>query len=222
MSPPASDYLVEAIEAAGGIVYAKSNTPEFQAGANTFNEVFGRTLNPWDTWLSAAGSSGGAAVAVATGTAYIAQGSDNASSLRYPAAFCGVVGLQPSPGLVPQGPGALPYQVLSVIGPIARTVADVGLGLDGMCRFDPRDPLTPAASGEDYHDRAAATQPVPAAFSMDLGIARVSTEVRSHHPRRHRPARRAGLDVAEAAPRPVGLPRGLPPAPRLPVRRPPP
>ena len=116
-----SDYLVEAIEAAGGIVYAKSNTPEFQAGANTFNEVFGRTLNPWDTSRSAAGSSGGAAVAVATGMAYIAQGSDNACSLRYPAAFCGVVGLRPSPGLVPQGPSALPYQVLSVIGPIART-----------------------------------------------------------------------------------------------------
>ena len=102
--PEHSDHLVEAIEAAGGLVFAKSNTPEFQAGANTFNEVFGRTLNPWNTTRSAAGSSGGAAVAVATGMAHIAQGSDNACSIRYPAAFCGVVGLRPSPGSSPRGP----------------------------------------------------------------------------------------------------------------------
>ena len=162
-----SDYLVEAIEAAGGIVYAKSNTPEFQAGANTFNEVFGRTLNPWDTRLSAAGSSGGAAVAVATGMAYVAQGSDNACSLRYPASFCGVVGLRPSPGLVPQGPSALPYQVLSVIGPLARTVADTGLALDSMSRFDPRDPLSRPRPAASYHDSARASRTAHAGGVLD-------------------------------------------------------
>jgi amidase len=82
------------------VIYAKSNTPEFGAGANTFNEVFGPTLNPWDTSRSAAGSSGGAAVALATGTAWLAHGSDMGGSLRNPASFCGIVGLRPSIGRV--------------------------------------------------------------------------------------------------------------------------
>ena len=173
-----SDYLVEAIEANGGIVYAKSNTPEFEAGANTFNEVFGRTLNPWNTALSAGGSSGGAAVAVATGMAFIAQGSDFACSLRYPAAFCGIVGLRPSPGIVPQGPSLLPHQVLSVIGPLARNVADVGLALDGMAAFDQRDPLTRPLAGPSYRQSAEhPLRPARAAFSMDLGFAAISQVV---------------------------------------------
>jgi amidase len=173
-----SDYTVEAIEAAGGIVYAKSNTPEFQAGANTFNDVFGRTLNPWDISRSPAGSSGGAAAAVATGMAWIAQGSDNACSIRYPASFCGIVGLRPTPGLIPEGPSVLPYQVLSVIGPLARTVEDVGLALDGMRGFDQRDPRSLPLAGEKYQDAGRqAERPPRAAFSMDLGIALVSREV---------------------------------------------
>ena len=84
----------------GGVVYAKSNTPEFGAGANTFNEVFGATRNPWDTSRSAAGSSGGAAVALATGMAWLAHGSDMGGSLRNPASFCGIVGMRPSIGRV--------------------------------------------------------------------------------------------------------------------------
>lgn len=200
--PQHSDYLVEAIEAAGGLVFAKSNTPEFQAGANTFNEVFGRTLNPWDTSRSAAGSSGGAAVAVATGMAHIAQGSDNACSVRYPAAFCGVVGLRPSPGLIPKGPSPLPHQVLSVIGPIARSVADIGLGLDAMARFDPRDPRSRPLCGGRY--RAAAetpSRPERAAFSMDLGgVARVSSEVRAVVEAALARLVAAGLDIVDEAP----------------------
>src|SRR5205814_2957580 len=96
--PPTSDVLVERLEAEGGIVYAKSNTPEFGAGANTFNEVFGATLNPYDTSRSAAGSSGGAAVALATGMAWLAHGSDMGGSLRSPASFCGIAGMRPSIG----------------------------------------------------------------------------------------------------------------------------
>jgi amidase len=196
-----SDYLVEAIEVAGGIVYAKSNTPEFEAGANTFNEVFGRTLNPWDLSRSAAGSSGGAAVAVATGMAHIAQGSDNACSIRYPASFCGVVGLRPSPGLVPQGPSPIPYQVLSVIGPIARSVADVGLGLDAMARFDPRDPRTRPLAGGGYRAAAMAPRrPGRAAFSMDLGVARVSGEVGAVVEAAIARLAGAGLDIADDTP----------------------
>lgn len=200
--PDHSDYLVEAIEAAGGIVYAKSNTPEFQAGANTFNEVFGRTLNPFDTRLSAAGSSGGAAVAVATGMAPVAQGSDNACSLRYPASFCGIVGLRPSPGIVPKGPSPLPHQVLSVIGPLARSVADAGLGLDAMARFDPRDPRSRPRSAGSYRAAAEApAMPARAAFSMDLGgAARISAEVRTVVEAALAKLVAAGLDVAGAAP----------------------
>ncbi|MDT8344586.1 MAG: amidase family protein, partial [Thermohalobaculum sp.] len=101
--PAASDHIVERIEASGGVVYAKSNTPEFGAGGSTFNEVFGRTCNPWNLSRSAAGSSGGAAAALAAGMAWVAQGSDMGGSLRNPASFCGVAGLRPSPGRAPRG-----------------------------------------------------------------------------------------------------------------------
>src|SRR6202040_3121215 len=111
----------------GGLVYAKSNTPEFGAGANTFNEVFGRTLNPWNTTRSAAGSSGGAAVALATGMAWLAHGSDLGGSLRNPASFCGVVGLRPSIGRVAHTPTAKIDRNLGVQGPMARNVEDLAL-----------------------------------------------------------------------------------------------
>jgi amidase len=177
--PERSDFLVETLERSGAVIFAKSNTPEFEAGANTFNEVFGRTLNPWNTALSAAGSSGGAAAAVATGMAHLAQGSDFACSLRYPAAFCNVVGLRPSPGLIPQGPSLLPHQVLSVIGPLARSVADVSYALDGMAAFDPRDPLTRPRVLNRHREAALALRcPEGAAFSVDLGFAMVSQPVR--------------------------------------------
>lgn len=177
--PGHSDYFVEAVERAGGVVFAKSNTPEFEAGANTFNDVFGRTLNPWNVSLSAAGSSGGAAVAVATGMAPIAQGSDFACSLRYPASFCGVVGLRPTPGVVPQGPGGLPGQTLSVIGPLARSVADAGLGLSAMACFDERDPLSRPLRDNDYEGAARKpAAPAQLAYSPDFGMAAVEPEIR--------------------------------------------
>ncbi len=140
------------LERAGGIVYAKTNTPEFGAGANTFNEVFGPTLNPWNTSLSAAGSSGGSAVALATGMAWLAQGSDMGGSLRNPASFCGVVGLRPSPGRVAASPGWRIDETLSVEGPMARNVADMALFLDAMtgadraipCRCRHRSKASPA------------------------------------------------------------------------------
>ena len=116
--PERSDYLVENIEAQGGVVLAKSNTPEFGAGANTFNEVFGKTRNPWDTRMTCGGSSGGAAVALATGQVWLATGSDLGGSLRIPASFCSVVGLRPTPGRVPHGPKELPFAGLSVEGPM--------------------------------------------------------------------------------------------------------
>lgn len=179
--PDFSDLVVETIERAGGIVYAKSNTPEFEAGASTFNEVFGLTRNPWNVSRSAGGSSGGAAAAVASGMAFIAQGSDFACSLRYPASFCGVVGLRPTPGLIPQGPSNLCFQALSVLGPLARSVADIGLAMDGFCGFDPRDPLTrPKQTLSSTFRNAAESPDIPRsfAFSPDLGEAVVTKEVR--------------------------------------------
>ncbi|MEE3281507.1 MAG: amidase family protein, partial [Pseudomonadota bacterium] len=140
--PEKSDLLVERLESSGAVVYAKSNTPEFGAGANTFNDVFGVTRNPWNTALSCAGSSGGSAVALATGMAWIASGSDLGGSLRNPASFCGIVGFRPSIGRIPTNPGDMAFYRLSVEGPMARTVGDVAMLLDVMAGRDPRDPLS--------------------------------------------------------------------------------
>ena len=141
--PARSDVLVERIEENGGLIYAKSNTPEFGAGANTFNEVFGATVNPWDTSRSAAGSSGGAAVALATGMAWLAHGSDMGGSLRNPAAFNNVIGLRPSRGRVPGSPDEeLFLQQLGCEGPMARTVEDAARLLAVQAGFDPRVPLS--------------------------------------------------------------------------------
>lgn len=176
-----SDLVTQTLEKSGAVIYAKSNTPEFEAGASTFNDVFGITRNPWNIKCSTAGSSGGAAASVATGMAFIAQGSDFACSIRYPAAFCGIVGLRPTPGLVPQGPNRLPHQNLSVIGPLARNIEDIGLAMDAMVAFDLQDPLTHPGFQKGY--RAAALSPKKPqnlGFSMDLnGLAIVSSEVKN-------------------------------------------
>src|SRR6202000_764797 len=128
--PARSDLLVEHLETNGAVIYAKSNTPEFGAGANTFNEVFGATRNPWDLSRSAAGSSGGAAVALATGTAWLAHGTDMGGSLRNPASLCGIVGMRPSIGRVAHTPAAKIDRNLGVHGPMARNVEDLALLLD--------------------------------------------------------------------------------------------
>jgi amidase len=130
--PARSDLLVERIEAHGGVVIGKSNTPEFGAGANTFNAVFGETRNPWNTALTCAGSSGGSAAALAAGEVWLATGSDLGGSLRTPASFCGVVGIRPSPGRVASGPSELPFGTLAVDGPMGRNVGDAPLRLAAL------------------------------------------------------------------------------------------
>ena len=186
--PAASDCMVQTLEANGGTVYAKTNTPEFGAGANTFNEVFGRTLNPWDTSKSCAGSSGGSAVALATGTAWLASGSDLGGSLRNPASFCSVVGFRPSPGRVATGsggPGAypdslkgLPNHSFSVVGPMARNVPDVALMLDAMVGAHPNDAISLPREYPSYTDAVAGRRlPKRVAFSRDFGITPVDGEV---------------------------------------------
>lgn len=176
--PAASDPLVERLEAEGGLIYAKTNTPEFGAGANTFNEVFGPTRNPWDTRLSAAGSSGGSAAALATGTAWLAHGSDLGGSLRNPASFCGIVGLRPSPGRVATQPGYPMDRLLSVQGPMARTVSDTALFLDALSGEDRRDPVSLPRPGTSFLAAArSGWTPARVAFSADLGITPVDSEV---------------------------------------------
>lgn len=140
--PEVSSLLVQREQAAGAITLGKSNIPEFCAGSHTFNTVFGATRNPYDLGRSAGGSSGGAAAALACGMSALADGSDMGGSLRNPASFCNVVGLRPSPGRVPQWPTLNPYNALTVVGPMGRTVGDVALLLAAMAGPDMRDPLS--------------------------------------------------------------------------------
>ncbi len=177
--PDRSDYLVEKLESNGAIVIGKSNTPEFGAGANTFNEVFGATRNPWNTALTCGGSSGGSAVALATGEVWLATGSDLGGSLRIPAGFCSVVGFRPSPGRVAAGPKQLPFQTLGVQGPMGRNVADAALMLDAQVGQHPGDPLSlprPRTSYLEAVDRP--TKPKRIGYSPDLGIAPLDPEVK--------------------------------------------
>ena len=140
--PDKDDLVVERLRAAGAIVVGKTNTPEFGAGGNTFNALFGATRNPWNTALTSGGSSGGAAVAVACGMGPIAQGTDLGGSVRVPASFCGVLGFRPTPGLVPAHPRMLAWDTLSVTGPLARTVGDVALMLSAIAGSDDRAPIS--------------------------------------------------------------------------------
>jgi amidase len=190
--PARSDLMVEHLEASGAVIYAKSNTPEFGAGANTFNEVFGATLNPWDTSRSAAGSSGGAAVALATGMAWLAHGSDMGGSLRNPASFCGVVGLRPSIGRVAHTPKFKVDRNLGVQGPMARNVEDLALLLDAMSGEHPADPLSLPLLPVSFRSAARSGKgPKRVAYSPDLGITPVDPEVAAI-------TRRAALRFAEA------------------------
>lgn len=179
--PDQNDPLVEMVERRGGLVIGKTNTPEFGAGANTFNDVFGFTRNPWDTRKNAGGSSGGAAVSLATGECWLAQGSDLAGSLRTPAGYCGVVGLRPSPGRCGGGPAATAFAIEGISGPMARDVRDLALFLDAMAGFIPEMPTTLEAPREPFQAAVArAGGTVRIAFSDDQGgFAPVEREIRA-------------------------------------------
>ena len=173
-----TDLGVRNLEARGALVVGKTNTPEFGAGAQTFNEVFGVTRNPWDTRMTCAGSSGGAAVALATGQVWLATGSDLGGSLRNPASFCSVVGFRPSPGRVPSGPSAIPLEPFPINGPMARNVGDVALMLDAYTGVQGGDPLSmesPAVPFQRAID--APVRPTKVAWSLDLGQCPVDREI---------------------------------------------
>src|SRR5438093_9634354 len=169
--PTVDGLIIERLRAAGAVTLGKTNTPEFGAGSQTFNEVFGRTLNPYDVTKTCGGSSGGAAVALACGMVPIADGSDTGGSLRNPAAFCNVVGFRTAPGRVPVWPREQAWSSLSVQGPMARTVADVALLLSVMAGPDRRSPIAIAEPGERFRaplDRDF--RGVRVAWSRDLGL----------------------------------------------------
>ena len=168
--PDQDEIVVERLRAAGAIMIGKTNTPEFGAGSQTYNQVFGATRNPYDSETTCGGSSGGAAVALATGMLPIADGSDLGGSLRNPASFCNVVGLRPAPGRVPTWPHRVGWFPLAVEGPLARTVQDVALLLSVMAGPDPRAPIAIAESGGQFRqplDRSFAG--VRVAWSPTLG-----------------------------------------------------
>jgi amidase len=170
--------VVTRLKSAGAIVLGKTNTPEFGAGSHTFNAVFGATLNPYDQTKSAGGSSGGAAVALATGMLPLADGTDLGGSLRNPASFCNVVGLRPSPGLVTSLPTGDLWDPASVAGPLGRNVRDVAAALDVMSEPDPRAPLSAGRPAESYQSvigESVAGQKI--AWSRDLGGLPLEAEV---------------------------------------------
>jgi amidase len=188
---------VARLKQAGAVVIGKTNTPEFGAGSQTFNRVFGPTRNPYDTRLTPGGSSGGAAAAVAAGLIPFADGSDLAASVRNPASFCGLVGLRTTPGLVP----ADLFDPLGVVGPIARTAPDAALLLAGMCGTDPGLPLARPERPEAFLGlRPASLRGLRVAWTFDLGDLPVQPEVLAVLAACRRSLEDAGCAVTDAAP----------------------
>jgi amidase len=186
--------IVRKLKKAGAVVLGKTNTPEFGAGANTFNKVFGATRNPWNTALSASGSTGGGAAALAARMAPLAEGTDFGGSLRTPAAFCGVVGLRTTAGLVTRHPMTLPWHDMSVAGPMARSAEDCALLLDAMTGFSLKSPLSaapPWRSAREAVAKARSLRGLRLAYAPDIGGIGVDAEI-------ERICRAAALELREA------------------------
>jgi amidase len=199
---PTQDHvLVERLKAAGAITLGKTNTPEFAAGSQTFNKVFGATLNPWDVSKTCGGSSGGAAVAVACGMLPFADGSDLGGSLRNPGNFNGVVGFRPSPGRTPYYPANDAWATLSVVGPIARSVEDVAFLLSAMAGPDIRSPISIDEPGARFARPLARNfRKVRVAWSRDLGGLPVDKRVTAVLEKQRKVFESLGCIVEEAHP----------------------
>ncbi len=175
--PTVDSLIVERMKRAGAVAVGKTNVPEFGAGSHTFNPVYGATGNAYDSTRSAGGSSGGAAVALATGMVAVADGSDVGGSLRNPAAWNNVVGFRPSVGVVPSGGAGNAWHPLPIHGPMARTVDDVVLLLAVMARPDTRDPLGRGLKVPAPEHLHPPTQPLRVAWSRDLGGLPMEAEI---------------------------------------------
>ncbi len=199
--PTADALIVERIRNAGAITIGKTNTPEFGAGSQTFNEVFGATHNPYDTTKTCGGSSGGAAVGLACGMIPLADGSDMGGSLRNPAAFCNVVGLRSAPGRVPKHPKSMAWSTLSVDGPMARSVADLALLLSVIAGPDARSPIAISEPGAKF--TAPLERPfkgVRVAWAKDLGGVPFDPRVREVVDAQRKTFESLGCVVEEAEP----------------------
>jgi amidase len=200
--PDTDTLAVERIRAAGVVLVGRTNVPEFAAGSHTFNTIFGTTRNPADPTRSAGGSSGGAAAALASGMVPLADGSDMGGSLRNPASFCGVVGLRPSLGRVPEWPAQNLWETIGVTGPMGRTVEDVALLLSVMAGPDPRAPHALGDPGAAFSSPVAAPLAgLRVASSVDLGGAfEVDDEVAALHEVAARVFIRHGARLSSAHP----------------------
>jgi amidase len=199
--PPKDEDGVARVRRAGGVILGKTNTPEFGAGANTTNRVYGATGNPFDPTKTCAGSSGGSAVAVALGQVPLATGTDYGGSLRTPAAFCGVAGFRPSPGLVPAAERAVSLNPFSVAGPMGRSIADAHLLLRAQAAVDKGDPFSPSAVAPLLSELAGADLgALRAAVSVDLGCAPVDRRVAATFQERVARFRHVFRAVEERAP----------------------
>jgi Asp-tRNA(Asn)/Glu-tRNA(Gln) amidotransferase A subunit family amidase len=191
--------MVARIRQAGGVILGKTNTPEFGAGANTVNRVYGATGNPFDPSRTCGGSSGGSAVALALGQVALATGTDYGGSVRTPAAFCGVAGFRPSPGLVPGVERPVALNPFTVMGPMARSIADAHLLLRAQAGVDRRDPFS---SRERLPAELAGADlgKVRAAVSADLGCAPVDRAIAQLFRERVGRFRHVFREVEERAP----------------------
>ena len=202
---PQQDMLiVERLKQAGAISVGKTNTPEFGAGSQTFNEVFGATLNPYDLTKTCGGSSGGAAVALACGMVPIADGSDLGGSLRNPSNFCNIVGFRTAIGRVPVWPSQTPWSALAVQGPMARTVQDTALMLSAIAGPDPRCPVALTDEGETFnplvHSLERDFNGVRIAWSSDMGGLPVDPRIVSVIESQRGTFGELGCDIDDACP----------------------
>ncbi|HYB95574.1 MAG TPA: amidase [Vicinamibacterales bacterium] len=199
--PDADSVIVERVRRAGAIPIGKTNVPEFGMGSQTYNRVYGTTVNPYDPTKTAGGSSGGAAVAVATGMLPIADGGDLGGSLRNPANFNNIVALRPSVGLVPIAPAPLPFVGVSTKGMLARSVSDVAFGLSVVAGADPRDPQSYASNAAAFAaplDRDWRGTRI--AWSLDLGGLPVDRRVLTVLAQQRRAFEDLGCIVEDACP----------------------
>ncbi len=199
---PAEDALVvRRLRQAGAVILGKTNTPEFATGGNTFNEVFGRTRNPWNPARSAGGSTGGGAADLAAGMVALAEGTDLGGSLRMPASFCGVVGLRPSPGLVPTVPNDYLWDVLQVTGGMGRTAEDVALFLQATAGPSPESPLYQPAQGRDFVAavRAGLPRGLRLAYCPDVAGIGIDAEIERCCRKAAFEMQQAGAEVEEVA-----------------------
>lgn len=177
---PEDDALVVSrFREAGAVILGKTNTPEYAAGGNTWNDVFGATCNPWNLTRSAGGSTGGGAAALATGMISLAQGTDLGGSLRIPASFCGVVGLRPTAGLIPTYPSNYLWDDLQVTGVMARSAADISLALKALAGPAPESPLAVPPRrrpGETWEEESDLFQR-PLAYCRDIAAIGIDPEV---------------------------------------------